>query len=131
MRVPRNELVPILDKLSAKLPAKKYADEVASYLLANNRTGELDSLARDLVTYRAEKGVVEVTAVSAHKLTGEALKEVRQKVKQLYPAAKRIIINQRIDVEQVGGVRLELPDQQLDLSVRGKLNQFKQLTSGN
>lgn len=131
MKVPRSELVPILARLSANLPAKKFADEVAGYLLASNRTGELDSLARDMVGYRSQEGVIEVTAVSARRLTGAALDEVRQKIKQLYPGAKRVIINQRIDSDQIGGVRLEMPGQQLDLSVRGKLNQFKQLTSGS
>jgi F0F1-type ATP synthase delta subunit len=113
------------------MPAKKFAEEVAGYLLDENRTGELDSLARDLVSYRAENGIVEVTAVSAHELGADALKEVRQKVKQLYPNASQIFINQRIDAEQIGGVRLEFPDRQLDLSLRGKLNKFKQLTAGN
>lgn len=130
MKIPRSDLVPILDKLSARLPAKKFAHEVASYLLDENRTGELDSLARDLIGYRAAGGVVEVSAVSAHELNEAALKEVRQKVKQLYPKAQRIFINQRLDADQIGGVRLEFPDQQLDLSLRGKLNKFKQLTTG-
>ena len=131
MKTPRNELVPILAKLSNRMPAKKLAKEVASYLLDENRTGELDSLARDLVGYRAENGVVEVTAVSAHELNATALKDVRQKVKQLYPKAQQILINQRLDSDQIGGVRLEFPDRQLDLSLRAKLNKFKQLTAGN
>lgn len=128
-KIPRSELVLILAKLSDKLPAKKFVSEAASYLLRENRTGELDSLARDLVSYRAQNGVVEVTAVSAHQLAPAANKEVRQKVKQLYPVAHQIIINQRIDEGQIGGVRLELPDRQLDLSIRSKLNTFKQLTA--
>lgn len=131
MKVPRSDLVPILDKLSTKLPAKKFSKEVANYLLDNNRTGELDSLARDLVSYRAEKGIVEVTAVSAHKLAPAVVREIKQKTARIFPSARRIIVNQRIDETQIGGVRLELPGQQLDLSVRGKLNQFKQLTAGN
>lgn len=131
MKVPRNELVPVLAKLSDKLPAKKFAGEVAGYLLDENRTGELDSLARDLINYRAEEGVVEATAVSARPLTAVALKEVKQTAKKLFPAARRIIINQRIDEDQIGGVRLELPGRQLDLSIRSKLNQLKQLTAGN
>lgn len=130
MKVPRNELVPVLAKLSTKLPAKKFSAEVANYLLDEHRTGELDSLARDLVNYRAASGLVEVTAVSARQLNTAALKEVRQKVKQVYPAARRIIINQRLDESQIGGVRLEMPGRQLDLSLRAKLNQFKQLTAG-
>lgn len=131
MKTPRNELVPILARLSIRLPAKKFAKEVAGYLLDENRTGELDSLARDLVGYRAENGIVEVTAVSAHELSAAALKEVKQKVRQLYPAARQILINQRLDADQIGGVRLEFPDRQLDLSLRNKLNKFKQLTAGN
>lgn len=131
MSLPRNELVQVMAELSEKLPAKKFAGEVASYLLSENRTGELDSLARDLVSYRVQNGVVEITAVSAHKLTPAAFNEVKSKVKQLYPKARKIIINQRVDEEQVGGVRLELPGQQLDLTLRSKLNKFKQLTAGN
>lgn len=130
MKVPRSEMVPILAKLSQKLPAKKFSVEVANYLLSENRTGELDSLARDLVNYRAQNGVVEVTVVSARTLTPKVLTETKQKVKQLYPDARQIIINQRIDDSQIGGVRLEMPGKQLDLSVRNKLNQFKQLTAG-
>lgn len=131
MKLPRNDLVPILDKLSTRMPAKKFAREVAGYLLDENRTGELDSLARDLVGYRAKNGVVEATAVSAHELDASALKEIKQKIKQLYPDARQIIINRRLDADQIGGVRLEFPDRQLDLSLRAKLNKFKQLTAGN
>lgn len=131
MKVPRNELVPVLAKLSGKLPVKKFIVEVADYLLDTNRTGELDSLARDLINYRAEKGIIEVTAVSSRALTPAAIKEIKQKTQQLYPVARHIIVNQRLDDNQIGGVRLELPGQQLDLTVRSKLNQFKQLTAGN
>jgi F0F1-type ATP synthase delta subunit len=131
MKVPRNELVPVIAELSDKLPAKKLINEVAGYLLDANRTSELDSIARDLVDYRAEHGIVEVTAVSAHKLTESAIKEVKSKVKQIYPNARKIIINQQIDVAQIGGVRLEFPGRQLDLSLRAKVNKFKQLTAVN
>jgi F0F1-type ATP synthase delta subunit len=131
MKTPRSELIPVLAKLSTKLSVKKFSAEVADYLLDENRTGELDSLARDLVDYRAANGVVEVSAVSAHQLSPAALKEIKQKVKQIYPQARQIIINQRLDPDQIGGLRLELPNQQLDLSLRAKLNQFKQMTAGN
>jgi F-type H+-transporting ATPase subunit O len=130
-KVPRAELVSIMDKLSTELPSKKFSREVASYLLSEKRTNEIDSLARELINYRAQKGLVEVTAVSAHPLSTAAVSEIKQKVKQLYPNARKITINQRLDEHQIGGVRLEFPDKQLDLSVRNKLNKFKQLTVGN
>ncbi|MGH7157013.1 MAG: F0F1 ATP synthase subunit delta [Candidatus Saccharimonadales bacterium] len=131
MKVPRNELVLVLAKLSGKLPPKKFARQAASYLLDENRTGELDSLARDLIDYRAKNGIVEVTAVSAHELSKPALQEVKQQVKRLYPSVRDIIINQQIDDSQIGGIRLEFPGRQLDLSLRAKINKFKQLTVVN
>jgi F0F1-type ATP synthase delta subunit len=131
MKVPRNELIPVLAKLSGQLPAKKFINEAAAYLLDENRTGELDSLARDLIDYRAKNGIVEVLAVSAHQLSEPVLKDVRQKVKQIYPNARTIIIDQQIDENQIGGVRLEFPGRQLDLSLRAKVNKLKQLTAVN
>lgn len=129
--MPRSELAMVLAKLSDELPAKKVAAEIAGYLLSENRTGELDSLTRDLVNLRAEQGIVEVTVISARELTASGLEEVKSKVKQFYPHARQIIINQRVDASQVGGVRLELPGKQLDLSIKGKLNKLKQLTASN
>ncbi|HET7827723.1 MAG TPA: hypothetical protein VFK97_02550, partial [Candidatus Saccharimonadales bacterium] len=62
MKLARAELVPILDKLSTKLSARAFAAQTADYLLTEIRTGELDSLIRDLLDFRAGRGIVEVTA---------------------------------------------------------------------
>lgn len=119
----------VASKLAGTSSDKKLTRELAAYLLAEKRVGELDSLARDLINYRASKGLVEVTAVSAFELSQANLVDIEAEVKKLFPAAHEIIINQRLDVSQLAGVRLEFPDKQLDLSVRNKLNQFKQLTA--
>lgn len=127
----RLQLASVLAKKTSSASARpeKLTREIAAYLLATSQTGELDSLARDMINDRAASGIVEVTAVSARELTPSANAEIRAEVKQLYPAAREIIINERIDFDQIGGVRLEFPDKQLDLSVRNKLNRFKQLTT--
>lgn len=131
MKTPRSQIAPVLAKLSLQPSAseKRLSQEVAAYLLDENRTGELDSLLRDVIAFRAEHGIVEVTAVSAHELSPEVRKDIERQVRELYPSAKEIIINERIDQEQIGGVRLELVGRQLDLTVRGKLNRFKELTA--
>lgn len=126
-KVSRSQIVSVL---AEKLGQKNLASEVAAYLLDENRTGDLDSLARDLVAYRAQGGTVEITAVSAHQLSPTVEADIKSQVKTLYPAAKEIIINYRQDASQIGGVRLEFPDKQLDLTVRNKLNLFKTLTVG-
>lgn len=127
----RLQLASVLAKKTntANVRPKSLAREIAAYLLATSQTGELNSLARDMINDRAASGIIEVTAVSARELAPANTAEIRAEVKKLYPAAKQIIINERIDLTQVGGVRLEFPDKQLDLSLRGKLNRFKQLTT--
>jgi F0F1-type ATP synthase delta subunit len=116
--------------LAAQLSEPNIAEEIAAYLIAEKRTAELDSLVRDLAQYRADnEGTVEVEAVSAHPIDSAAKAQIKTKVSTLYPSAKQIIITERHDPEVLGGIRLELANQQLDLSARAKLNRFKQLTA--
>lgn len=131
MKTPRHTIAALLGKrsLTVGLNTKQFSRSIAAYLLENGRTGELDSLLRDVMEYRAEHGVVEVVAVSARGLSPQVQTDIRAQVKRLHPDAKDIIISEVHDPSIIGGVRLELPNQQLDLSVRGKLNRFKQLTA--
>ena len=131
MKTPLHQVASVLAKQSLKAGSNqtKFSRQIAAYLLSTNRTGELESLLRDMTLYRAEDGIVEVTAVSAFDLPAHIKQDLRSRVKQLYPEAKEIIINERRDPSLVGGLKLELPDAQLDLSIRAKLNQFRALTT--
>jgi F0F1-type ATP synthase delta subunit len=131
MKTPRHTIAALLAQrsLAPGLNTKQFSRSIAAYLLETGRTGELSSLMRDVMEYRAEHGIVEVVAVSAHELSTQVQTDIRTQVKRLQPDAKHIIISEVIDPNVIGGVRLELPHQQLDLSVRGKLNRFKQLTA--
>ena len=130
MKTPRHQVAAALAQKSlGSINEPKFAKEVAAYLLTERRTGELDSLMRDVMQYRADHGIVEVSALSAHPVTASVRADIEHQMKNLYPAAKQVVINEVHDAGVVGGVRLELANQQLDLSVRAKLNRFKQLTA--
>lgn len=118
----------IADKSLKDGVTKRLAREVAAYLLEENRVNELDSILRDVQADWAAAGYVEVVAASAHELTPQVKREITAQVKKLYPDAKQIIITEEPDPSVIGGVRLTLANQQLDLSVETKLNKFKQLT---
>lgn len=101
--------------------------KIAAYLLNERRTSELSSIMRDVQEVWAEAGRIEVLASSAHDLTGELKQRINTQVRQFYPNAKKIIITEIHDPSIIGGVRLNLPGRQLDLSIEAKLNKFKQL----
>jgi F0F1-type ATP synthase delta subunit len=131
MKTSRSQIADIVATrtLSSSPQVSRISRSVAAYLLENGRTGELESLMRDVIEVRSEQGVVEVAAVSANKLSSDVVRDIRREIKKRYPNAKKILLNEQLDPSVVAGVRLELPGEQLDLSVRAQLNRFKQLTS--
>jgi F0F1-type ATP synthase delta subunit len=130
MKTPRNRIATVIaERTLNKGASKDLSAEVAAYLLAERRVSELDSILRDVQADWAIAGYVEVIATSAHQLTAEVKADITKQVSRLYPNAKQIIVTEARDPEVIGGVRLELANQQLDLSVEAKLNKFKQLTT--
>ena len=130
MKLPRHELAAALARrsLATKKP-KELAAEIAAFLLHERRVGELDSIMRDVMQYRADNGIVEVVAASAFPLSPATRGDIEAEIKRAYPAAKEVVISPRLDESVVAGVRLTLANQQLDLSIRNKLNKLKQLTA--
>jgi F0F1-type ATP synthase delta subunit len=129
MKAPRNRISKaIADRALKGGSDKKLAQEVAAYLLAERRTHELNSVLRDVQADWAEAGHVEVVASSAYPLTAAVKADINKQISKLFPNARTITVNEENDPEVIGGVRLSLANQQLDLSVEAKLNKFKQLT---
>ena len=129
MKVARNQIAAaITSSLSiGDVAPKRLAQAIAAYLLVERRTGELDSLMRDVIEARSAEGIVEVTAVTAHELDQRAITDVQEQVKTIYPKARSIIVSPRLDPALIGGIRLEFANSQLDLSLRSKLNRMRQL----
>jgi F0F1-type ATP synthase delta subunit len=128
MKSPRTRIAStIADRTLSNGVSKEYSREVAAYLLAEGRVGELDSLLRDVQVDWAASGYVEVLAASAFPLSADTKADITRQVKPLYPNAEQIIITELHDPDVLGGVRLSVANQQLDLSVEAKLNKFKQL----
>jgi F0F1-type ATP synthase delta subunit len=130
MKISRTRIAhTIADRTLKGDPKKKLSQEIAAYLLTERRVGDLGSLLRDVQADWAEAGFVEVLATSAHPLSTTVKADIAKRIKPLYPNAKRIIVSEAHDPEVIGGVRLSLANQQLDLSIEAKLNKFKQLTT--
>ena len=129
MKTSRTRIARIIAERSLKDGfSGQYAQEIAAYLLSEGRVSELESVLRDVQADWAKAGYVEVLARSAHPLSAETKTSITAQVKQLYPTAKQIVVTEVFHARVIGGVRLAMANQQLDLSVEAKLNKFKQLT---
>lgn len=130
MKATRTRLATVIDQRSSSTgDVKRLSLEIAAYLLSEGRTGELDSIMRDIMQLRADHGVVEVIAVDAFPLNDQSRQSIEALMWRYFPDAKQIIISEMHDQSVLGGTKLILANQQLDTSIRSKLNRFKQLTA--
>jgi F0F1-type ATP synthase delta subunit len=118
----------IASSVEDNMTSKKLAKNVAEYLLDTRKASELESVLRDVVNLRAAKGFVEVDAYSTHKLSDSAIKDIKTTVKNHYDNTKTVVVNNLIDEDLVGGVKLYIGSDRLDLSIKNKLNKFRELT---
>ncbi|MDQ3123850.1 MAG: F0F1 ATP synthase subunit delta [bacterium] len=128
--VTRKELAEIIGEKTMHITNRqKLANAVAAYLSSEHKTVNIGSLMRDVMQYRLERGIVEAMAVSAHELTPVVLKDIKILLREHFPHTKTVLLDQRVDPEVIGGIRIELPQEVLDLSVKSKLNLFKRLVA--
>ncbi len=99
-------------------------NELAAYLIDTGRKNEADLLVRDIETALISRGVVVGTVVSARPLTAEAKKTIDSFVKHHYENVQSVVLRERVDESVIGGVRLELADRQLDVTVANKLDKL-------
>lgn len=126
MKKSRKELSELIGKRTMHVSEyDALVNEIASYLLMENITSDLDSIMRDVMQYRFENGIVEATVYSAHELSKADLDDIDQVLRAEYPSANTYIVDQKIDTSLVGGVKIEFPGAQLDLSIFSRLNLFK------
>lgn len=126
--VTRLELAEVVLAALNKGEEKTAAGQVAEYLLTTGKTADLPSLMRDVAALRAERdGIVEVTALSAHPLDTTDRTEVKRVAEMVYPNTREVIVNEQLDPSVVGGIRLNFPNQQLDVTVKSKLTRLRGL----
>ena len=75
--------------------------------------------------YNRDYGIIDVRAVSAVPLTPAQTARLKEKLEA--KCQKRVELTVQTDASLLGGIRLELPDKQLDGSVQNHLNQIQQL----
>jgi ATP synthase F1 delta subunit len=126
----RATLVKNIVDLLERHSSRKVSRAMAEYLLKNRRTSELQSILRDVSLARSRyKNIVEVSAITARPLAKNHESAVVSGVKRMYPKARKVIVNNKVDESLIGGVRLEFSDKQVDASVEGQVARLRELIS--
>jgi F0F1-type ATP synthase delta subunit len=99
--------------------------ELAAYLVDNRRAKEADLIVRDVEAALLAHGIVVASATSARPLSMEAKNALETFVKNAYTGTTKVVLREAIDPSVIAGVRLELPDKQLDATVASKLEKLK------
>lgn len=119
----------IVSLIEQGLPIAKIAETVAAYAVTQRCTRELDVIMREVSGLRVNKGIREATITSARNLDEQVKTELEKIVANNYPNTQKVISNEVIEPDMVGGVRLETDDLRLDMTIRNRLRYLSQLTA--
>jgi F0F1-type ATP synthase delta subunit len=114
----------IADQLLSASDASQVINKLAGYLIDSRRTKELELIVRDIEYKLQDRGVVLARVTSASVLT-QATKDAVEKLVQNNSGASKVYLNQFIDTDLIGGVRIDLPGHRLDATIARRLATLK------
>jgi F0F1-type ATP synthase delta subunit len=123
IRLSRRKLAAYLaDELVAG--KKDVPARLAAFLVDTKRMRELPLIIRDIEDALASRGIVVADIDSAHELDTATMKLLESFVKE-QTSAKHVHFRTRVDETLLGGVRVNVPGQELDATLRRKLTNLK------
>lgn len=125
-KLKRGELAQVIaDLIDSSKDEKKLAKSIATYLVEEKQSADLDSLLRSVMSIRQKRGTIEVSATTAYALTPQVEKDVKALVARAYSKTDKVIVYSDVEPTVLSGVRLQTVDKQLDATARGKLDQLR------
>ena len=99
---------------------KQRVDEVAAWLVGAHKTRTAGLIARDVAELLARDGYVTAIVTTARPLSDQAVQQIEHQVKTA-TGATTVELARQVDPDVIGGLKIELPDAELDATVRTKL----------
>lgn len=98
--------------------------EIAAYLVESHRTHEARLVVRDIESALARRGVVVAHVASAHALDEPEKASVEELLRSAFNA-RQLYLDESVQPELLGGIKVEAADKELDASLRRRLQQLK------
>jgi len=112
------------EQLLAGVSQKTVLEQVAAYLIESHRIKELELIVQDIIAYLAKQGTVVANITSAFDLSDATNKALKQFIAEK-TGATDITLTETIDPSVLGGVKVELPGQELDTTIIRKLTHLR------
>jgi F-type H+-transporting ATPase subunit delta len=123
MRLSRRKITSyVAEQLAAG--TKQVIKQLAAFLIDNRRTKELELIVRDVEYELVRRGVVLARITSAHELTTATQTAINALIKD-QTGAKTIQLQQFIDPGVLGGVKIDIPGQQIDTTIVRRLTTLR------
>jgi F-type H+-transporting ATPase subunit delta len=97
---------------------------LAAHLIETGRLREVELITRDIEAALARKGVVVAEIASAHELTAATRTAITSYLKHATDA-KSVQLNESVQPELLGGVRIAVPGAEMDASLRRKIMKLR------
>ena len=121
VRIARRKLAKyVVDQLENGASLRRTVTELAAYLRETRRTREFELIVRDIEDQLAERGTIIADITSAYPLT-EALRQAIQRT----VGGHTVELREALDSSLIGGIRIDIPGQRYDGTIRRKLNALK------
>lgn len=120
-------MVAELGEYSLSCTRQDFVQKVAAVMTERHLPVTLETLLRDVAKYRFEShGIVELNIRSAHPLTEKEIVEIKTFVQAEIKGVSHVVATEQIDNSLLGGFVLEFAQEEIDASVRKKIQLLKQ-----
>lgn len=110
--------------LEENVDSNTVSSSLAAYLIEERRTGDTDSILRQLESIRSQNGIREVTVTSAFVPGDSITQAIRQIFSDYYGRVKTLVIKYYNQPEVIGGLRAETNDALLDFTIASRLQRL-------
>lgn len=130
MKITATQYAKTLFELTADKSQKEIDVVVANFVKLLNQKRQLKLAPKVMVKFNEiwneANGIVEAEVASARKLESSQVEKLESFIKEKYQA-KKVIINNKIDLSIKGGIVIKVGDEVMDGSVQTQLNNLRNI----
>jgi len=114
----------VADALMSHTGRAKVVKQLAAYLIETHRTKELDLIIRDVSDILADHGIVNATLTSAFELEAATTAAIERLI-AAHTKASKVSLHKVVEPSVLGGIKISLPDSELDQTISHQLTILK------